>query len=182
MRFLLRPVRTDEMEMVYRWRNQPHVRAVMPFSGAIDFEAHRRWWPEAVSDPRRRMLILEDGGVPVAIVVFSDLVPGVSARWGLYTAGRLRGAWIAADFAGMRYGFEVLRVATLYCDIIEAHSAALRLREGTGAERVAIRPLVAGGPKFAEWNFTRAQYDSGEWNHPFKQRCDLAMVPDPRDL
>jgi hypothetical protein len=94
----------------------------------------------------------------------------------------LRGAWIAADFAGMRYGFEVLRVATLYCDIIEAHSAALRLREGTGAERVAIRPLVAGGPKFAEWNFTRAQYDSGEWNHPFKQRCDLAMVPDPRDL
>lgn len=181
MRFLLRPTRHDEMEMVYRWRNQPHVRAVMPFSGEIDFAAHRRWWPEAMADPRRRMLILEDGGVPAAIVVFSDLVRGVSARWGLYTAGRLRGAWIAADFAGMRYGFEVLGVAVLYCDIIETHSAALRLREGTGAIRMAIRPLVADGTGFVEMKFTRAQYESGEWRHPFKQRQELAIVRDPRD-
>jgi hypothetical protein len=109
VRFVLRPVRSGELEMVYRGRNQPHVRAVMPFSGAIDFEAHRRWWPAAVSDPRRRMLILEDGGVPVAMVVFSDLVPGVFGPMGLVyrraiagcvdrrrfrrPALRLRGAW-----------------------------------------------------------------------------------------
>src|SRR5580692_4025600 len=161
------------MEMVYGWRNQPHVRAVMPFSGEIDLAAHRRWWPQALADPSRRMLILEDGGSPAAIVVFSDLVRGISARWGLYTAGRLRGAWIAADFAGMRYGFEVLGLATLFCDIIETHSAALRLRAGAGAERLASRPLAALGPDFVEMRTTRAQYERGEWRHPFRHPDEL---------
>jgi hypothetical protein len=33
--------------------------------------------------------------------------------------------------------------------------AALRLREGTGAERLAIRPLVADGPNYVEVRFSR---------------------------
>jgi hypothetical protein len=173
------------METVYRWRNQPHVRAVMPFSEEIEFAAHCLWWPRAIVDPQRRMLILEDHGDPAAIVVFTDLIAGVSARWGLYTAGRLRGAWIAADFSGMRYGFEVLGVDALYCDILHTHKAALRLREATGAERLTSRPLdhtAVGGPDFVEMRFTRAQYESGEWRHPFQRRHGLAIVPDPRDL
>jgi hypothetical protein len=111
----------------------------------------------------------------------------VSARWGLYTAplseiskGRSLAAWIASDFMGMRYGFEVLRVETLFCDILQTHTAALRLRECTGAIRLATRPLMTNGPLFVEMKFTRAQYESDGWPHPFKSR-NQPIVPDPRD-
>src|SRR5581483_10443653 len=149
-------------------------------------EYHRRWWPQALNDPARRMLILEAEGVPVAIVIFMEIT-AASAKWGLYTApedeisrGRCLRAWIAADFAGMRYAFEILGVETLWCEILYTHSAALRLRERTGTVRTQLRE-VAGRPPFVEMKFTRSQYEANDWQHPFDGGGEMEIAMDSRE-
>ena len=93
MRFRLRPARHSEMMMLFRWRNNPLVRVVMPFSGELQLQVHQQWWEKAMRDPGRRTMILEDQATPVAVVVFLDLRSNaknqlVSAKWGFYTAPR----------------------------------------------------------------------------------------------
>jgi UDP-4-amino-4,6-dideoxy-N-acetyl-beta-L-altrosamine N-acetyltransferase len=187
-RFLFRPVREAEMEMVYRWRNEPRVREVMPFSGEIELAAHRQWWPQALADESRRMMVLEDGGTPSALVVFLEVRAGVSATWGLYTApqneisrGKALAAWIACDYAGLVYAFETLRVRTLRCDAIEGHRAALRIRERMGFVRTGVKYIAKGRPRFVQMEFSRTQYDAA-WAHPFGARGELRIEEDSRDM
>jgi hypothetical protein len=120
------------MAMIYRWRSEPRVRAVMPYSGEIDFEIHKQWWPKTIADPNRRMMILEDRGMPVAIVVFLEVRAGVSAKWGFYTAPRGEiskevslTAWIACELAAIVYAFEYLCLDALYCETLETNTAVL---------------------------------------------------------
>src|ERR1700736_1929503 len=124
MRFRLRPAPVSEMTMLFRWRNNPRVREVMPFSGELQLEVHEQWWQSAMGDPGRRTMILEDRDTPVAVVVFLDLRSNsskqrVSAKWGFYTAppseiGKARSlrAWVACHIAALAYAFDVLRLET----------------------------------------------------------------------
>ena len=171
--FLLRPVRESEVDMVYRWRNEPRVRAVMPYSDPIDLAAHRHWWPRALSDPGRRMLILEDENKPVATVVF------IKAEWGFYTAPRseinaasARSAWIACQVAAIRYGFDYLGLDELYCSTIVTNAAVLRLSDRTG-----FQTIMPTKPGFIDKKLHR----NSRPDSPYP-RLRLAIEPDPRDL
>src|ERR1035438_4983569 len=112
VRYLLRPTHPAESDLIYHWRNEPRVRAVMPFAAEIDPAYHRQWWPKALADPARRMFILEDHGAPVATLIFLDVKPGISATWGFYTAphddisrSKAIEAWLLCDYAGLHYPF-----------------------------------------------------------------------------
>jgi hypothetical protein len=187
-RFLLRPVRVSEMTMIYCWRNEPRVRAVMPYTGEIDFEVHKRWWPKAIADPSRRMLILEDTGMPVAIVVFLETLPGISAKWGFYTAPRREisqdkslTAWITCELAAISYAFEYLRLETLYSETIQTNTAVLWLHDGIGFETTGKKLQLNEGPPFIEKLFTRACYQKRRTESVFARLNALAIEPHPQE-
>lgn len=187
-RFLLRPVRDSEMETIYRWRNEPRVRQVMPYSREIDLEAHRRWWPLALADPSRRMLILEDRSRPVATVVFTELRAGVSANWGFYTAphreiskAKALTAWIACEVAAIFYAFEILRLDALDCDALPSNTAVLRSCDKAGFETIGEKSLAAGKPPFIEKRLTRAGYENQPRCSLFARLNEIAILPDTRD-
>ena len=154
-RYCLRPVRSEECELVLRWRDEPAVRAAMPRRDPIDPDIHRSWWPGALADPRRRMLMLDEGAVPVAIIVFLEVERGVSARWGYYTAPhsditapRARMAWIACEYLGIVYAFQQLRLKTLQCEVLQSSAGVLRLHEHAGFEITGSRPSGDERPDF----------------------------------
>ena len=184
---LLRPVRDAEMEMIYRWRNEPRVRKVMPYCQEIDFAAHREWWPKALADPRRRMLILEVGRAPVAAVVFMEVRPGVSAKWGFYTAPHheLRAAglltvWFTCQSAAIFYAFEILRVDVLVCDVLATNEAVLRWIDRAGFETIGEELLAGGNSPFIRSRLTRLIYET-QFRSSRSGGKAIAIVADERD-
>jgi RimJ/RimL family protein N-acetyltransferase len=190
--FVLRPVRIDEVEMVYGWRNQPDVRAVMHYTKPLDFEAYQKWWPAALKDPTRRMLILDDTQEivpqPVAMVVFLEVQPRVSAKWGFFTAPRsevsrfksLR-AWIACEAAAIEYAFDVLGVDALYCDLLDSHTAVLRLHDRAGFASIGWNVNSMDNTRFIEKRLTRSAYQQKRRDPLLARVKAVAIELDPRD-
>src|SRR5579872_2431120 len=151
----LRPARQSDCDLVFHWRDDPMVRAAMPRRAPIDRDYHRKWWPGALADPRRRMMILDEEAVPVAIIVFLDVVRGQSSSWGYYTAphreitaSRARAAWIGCEFLGIAYAFRHLRLKTLDCEVMESNEGVLRLHRRAGFETYGGKPSGDERPDF----------------------------------
>ena len=182
-RYRLRPVLPSERAIVYEWRNDPRVRRVMGNPNIIDQEVHKDWWQTAISDPTRRMLMLNDGSVPTAVILFFELKPGDSAKWGFYaassqdSAANSLSAWITTEVAAIAYAFDYLRLESLYCETLESNSAVLLLHERIGFEDAG---QTSGG--FMVKRFTRSGYELRRQGPLFAQLSDVSMESDPRDV
>ena len=160
----------------------------MPNRAPIDWNYHRGWWPGALADPRRRMMILEENETPVAIVIFLEVERGGSSTWGYYTAprseitaSRARAAWIACQFLGTNYAFRHLHLETLVCNVVQSNTGVLRLHERTGFKLVGSRLSGDERPPFATLQLERSCWDNG-WARPFFDDFGaMTIVPDPRD-
>lgn len=181
-RFRLRPVLPSEQALVFGWRNDPAVRRVMPNTNPWDPELHKNWWPTALADPERRMMMLDDSQIPVALIVFFDLKPGHSANWGFYAdtsqtcAARLA-MWVTVELAAIDYAFDHLHLEHLFCETRETHHAVLLLHDRTG-----FVDAGQGQPGFIRKSFTRARYESLRKDPNFAPLADVLFEDDPRDL
>lgn len=186
--YCLRPVRTDERDLIFHWRNEPAVRAVMPRRAPIDRDYHARWWPQALAEPRRRMMILDEGPTPVAIIVFLDLERGSSSSWGYYTAPHsdisrpcARAAWIACEFLGISYAFRHLHLETLVCEVMQSNVGVIRLHRLVGFEEVGVNPSGDERPSFSALRLKRERWNADWAGSFFSSTASLLVCPDPRD-
>jgi UDP-4-amino-4,6-dideoxy-N-acetyl-beta-L-altrosamine N-acetyltransferase len=182
-RYRLRPVHPFERAVIYEWRNHPRVRRVMPNTNIIDEEVHKDWWPGAMGDPARRMLMLDVGDVPTALIVFFEVKPGASAKWGFYAApGRDSVAnalamWMTAEVAAIAYAFDYLRLETLYCETLESNWGVLLLHDRIGFKDTG--QILAG---FVQKSFSRSGYKLCPEDPLFAQLSEVAIEADPRDF
>ncbi len=182
-RFRLRPVLLSEQALVHTWRNHPAVRRVMPDTNPLDPQQHKDWWPTALADPNRRMMMLEDTGTPVALIVFLDLKPHESANWGFYATtshtsrADLLAIWIAVELAAIQYAFDHLHLKDLFCETRETNKAVLLLHGRTGF--VDAGP---GQPGFIRKRLTPDRYNSLRQTTNSAPLVDVSFEPDPRDL
>lgn len=182
--YRLRPVDPAECELVLRWRGEPVVCAAMPRRDPIDPDYHRNWWPGALADPRRRMMLLEEGEVPVAIIVFLEVEPGVSSHWGYYTAPhrditatRARAAWVACEYFALAYAFRYLRLETLHCEVLQSKEAALRLHARAGFKLQGHRPSGDERPDFVSLALTREGWNEDWARRFFGDSKSLQIAP-----
>lgn len=65
---LLRPATAADSLFVYALRNLPEVRSVSHSTAHIPWETHIAWYRAARADPRRILLIIEEGWHPVGLI------------------------------------------------------------------------------------------------------------------
>lgn len=82
----LRPMAANNLDMVLAWRNHPEVRRFMFSNTEIGREEHIAWFERASVDPDRKLLIFEQGDVPLGFVSFERVGKGAIADWGFYLA------------------------------------------------------------------------------------------------
>jgi spore coat polysaccharide biosynthesis predicted glycosyltransferase SpsG/RimJ/RimL family protein N-acetyltransferase len=94
----LRPAREADMELLWRWVNDPLVRASAFDSAAISWDTHRRWFEGKRRDDRCVQYIVEDDGTGIGQVRFDrgddacaevDISVAPSARGRRYAARML---------------------------------------------------------------------------------------------
>lgn len=61
-----RPARQDDARMLLEWRNDPVTRRNSRDRSLVDADGHGAWLARSLADDDRRLLVVEEGGVPVA--------------------------------------------------------------------------------------------------------------------
>ena len=116
----LRPVTLEDAELLFQWRNQPHIRAASLGTAPLDLDTHLAWVEQASMQQNGVWWVYSEGGRALGHV---NARPRASAvwRWGFYI-----GAQYAPKGAGRRMLARAIGAlfARPDCDTLEAEVRA----------------------------------------------------------
>jgi hypothetical protein len=154
---VLRPATDTDRDVVLGWRNHPDVRAVSLTTHEITPAEHAAWFAAATTDPRRRVLVYEDSGVPCGVVMF-DLRTD-EPTWGFYldVAGlsernALLPAWMRLEREAVDYAFGELGLERIGGETLASNKQVLALHRRFGfRETKRYEREVDGQPQTVVW-------------------------------
>lgn len=101
----MRRVRHEDCDLIYRWINDPVVRANSFSPEKISRDEHNRWFASVLADPMTIYYIAEDGkNNPVG-----------QARFRIGSEDAVISVLVGADYRGKRMGSALIRLATRKC-------------------------------------------------------------------
>lgn len=129
----LRRARFSDMEMYFRWANDPEARANSWNSEPIPWETHQTWFDGQLSDDAKSHYVAELDGVPVGQVRFS--LAGEEALIGfsldpVFRGKGLGGCMLRAALA--RYAEECVEASRFKAQVKRENSASNRIFAGLG--------------------------------------------------
>ena len=129
----LRPATTDDTERVWKWRNEPSVRAASRESNFIPLDDHKDWFERRLRDPDTVILIVVDeSGTDVGYVRFEIEVDKAEISIALDLTARGMGIGTAA----IRSASEMLnnqgQVRTIDALIKSANEGSIRAFSNAG--------------------------------------------------
>lgn len=147
----VRGMREDDLESVLRWRNHPDVRGRMYNSHEISPAEHREWYARAMRDPRRHLLIVEQSGMPLGFVQFTESGSDGVADWGFYAMpGAPAGTGTKLGCAALDHAFRRLKFRKVRGEAIASNEPSQALHRKLG---------------FAEEGVTQKQSSDGAATH-----------------
>lgn len=131
--YSLRPVTTDDKELIYSWRNRPEVRTYMYTSSEIPRDEHERWFVAMLEDSSKHWLILNTRGMDCAVLCFVLNDGGRTSSWGFYSGPSApAGVSLLIELAGLEFAFEELGVQRLHCEVLSGNQQVVNLHQKTG--------------------------------------------------
>jgi UDP-2,4-diacetamido-2,4,6-trideoxy-beta-L-altropyranose hydrolase/UDP-4-amino-4,6-dideoxy-N-acetyl-beta-L-altrosamine N-acetyltransferase len=135
----IRGMREDDLESVLCWRNHPDTRCWMYDSHEISPSEHREWYARAMQDQHRQLLIVEQAGVPLGFVQFTETGNDGVAVWGFYAVpGAPRGSGNKLGTAALDHAFGQLGFRKVHGEVIVSNepSAAFHRKLGFTEEGI----------------------------------------------
>jgi len=66
----LRPVRADDREMIFRWRNDPFILAHGSSNREVNWDEHAKWFEETLAEHGRKVYVVVNQNAPIGQVRF----------------------------------------------------------------------------------------------------------------
>lgn len=185
----IRPAKPDDLWHILQWRNAPRVRQAMLTQHEISPTEHQAWFTHKQADPLFRQMVSEDGGTPVCVQAFFDIQPGQSAWWAFYftdavpndMASMLR-IWKGVELAGLVYAFDVLKLETLYCEVLLSNSAVRQWHKRFGF--LPCDPKISANTEHYELEvlrLDRAAYEQLRTSRNGREMTTLSLEHHPFD-
>jgi len=147
----VRGMREDDLESVLRWRNHPDIRGRMYNSREISPAEHREWYARAMRDPHRHLLIVEQSGMPLGFVQFTESGSDGVADWGFYAVPDApAGSGTKLGTAALDHAFRRLKLRKIRGEAIVSNEPSKALHRKLG---------------FAEEGITQKQSSDGAASH-----------------
>ena len=150
LRYCLRRAVIGDAQPMFDWRNHPRTRAFSLDPRPLDWEGHRRWLEERLSDPCCDLLVASDDAGPVGVLRFD--LSGTAATVSVYLVPQRQGNGIGAPLlrAGERWLHKNRpHVRELRASVLESNAASLRVFAEAGyegARRDLVRTLPSSSP------------------------------------
>ncbi len=138
-RIRLRGATPEDMELVWRWANDPETRAASFTPEPIPWESHVEWFRRRLSDPNCRIYIAEDDlGNPVGQIRFEPTDDPGAVELSISVAGEWRGHGygVAIVRAGSSRVIEELAVEHVDAVVKVSNEASLRSFRTAGLEEL----------------------------------------------
>lgn len=131
----LRPARPDDDERSFAWRNAEATRRHSRDARRIEPAGHRRWWRDALADPRRRLFVAHVGARDVGVLRLD--FEETQAEVSIYLDPALTGLGLGPRLlrAGQRWTRDSTSLERLVATILPSNRASLRAFEDAGFVR-----------------------------------------------
>ncbi|MGQ3890891.1 UDP-4-amino-4,6-dideoxy-N-acetyl-beta-L-altrosamine N-acetyltransferase [Legionella sp. CNM-4043-24] len=126
---ILRAIRTDELDMIRQWRNEPGVRGNMYTSHLISADEHLKWWERVSADESCRYFMYEYEGKATGVVWFYAIDKNSqNAFWGFFASPDApRGTGSRMERLALDYAFSTLKLKKLSCEVLSNNPAVVKL-------------------------------------------------------
>jgi UDP-4-amino-4,6-dideoxy-N-acetyl-beta-L-altrosamine N-acetyltransferase len=129
----IRPMQTQDLEMVLAWRNHPAIRQHMLTQHLISLDEHRQWFERANNNAQRKIMLVEHDHIPYGLVHFTGVSPHASVDWGFYVAPDApKGSGTLLGQSALVFAFKELQVHKLCGQVMEDNAASIRFHERLG--------------------------------------------------
>lgn len=135
----IRRMTSADLAMVLAWRNAPEVRRYMYTQHEISWEEHCVWFAQSSRDPRKHLLVYQEGSEALGFVSFSESATGGIADWGFYLAPEAaRGTGGRLGQAALRHGFEVLSLHKICGQVLEYNERSIAFHRRLGFRQEGV--------------------------------------------
>jgi UDP-4-amino-4,6-dideoxy-N-acetyl-beta-L-altrosamine N-acetyltransferase len=132
-------VEAADLAQMLVWRNQPQVRACMLTQHEISLTEHQQWFERSSQDPMRRLLIVEEAGLPIGFVGFSGVDIGAVATWGFYAApAGAKGAGTRIGSTALEFAFNTLALHKVCGQALAFNEASIRMHQKLGFRQEGV--------------------------------------------
>lgn len=121
-----RKMRESDLETLLRWRNHPDVRKCMLSQHEITMAEHRMWFDRSAKDATRALLVVEDDGLMIGGVVFSNVSCAGTADWSFYAdPDSLAGTGRKVCEAALDFAFRELQIHKVAGQVLDFNKASI---------------------------------------------------------
>jgi UDP-4-amino-4,6-dideoxy-N-acetyl-beta-L-altrosamine N-acetyltransferase len=172
--FYLRPVRLDDREKIYLWRNMPEVAKYMYTDHQITEEEHNLWFDAVQKGSGRKYWIIVYEKEEVGLVNLYDIDP-LNRRcfWAFYIASKnVRGKGVGSivEYHILKHVFEDLDYNKLCCEVLSSNHTVVDMHKNFGFQEEGLYrqhriknsqfvDVVALGMLRSEWNEKKSQIE-----------------------
>lgn len=135
----VRPLELDDLATVMLWRNHCDVRRFMFSQHEIDMNEHRDWFARTSLDETRKLLIVQEGEVPLGFVQLSNVSQGGVADWGFYVRpNAAKGSGLKLGWVALEHAFEELGLHKVCGQAIESNHASIAFHKKLGFKQEGV--------------------------------------------
>ncbi|UNL84774.1 UDP-4-amino-4,6-dideoxy-N-acetyl-beta-L-altrosamine N-acetyltransferase [Priestia koreensis] len=119
--FSLEDLQTCHLSLIWKWRNQEHIRSMMYNSNFISWSEHIQWYEAYQLQSKSIVKIFTFKGKPLGMVSINQINDNDrSCYWGFYIGEKdsPKGLGIFMGYLGLDFIFDVLKLQVVYGEVI----------------------------------------------------------------
>lgn len=135
MNYELVDITTDDLTMIFNWRNQHHIRQVMYNSEIIRWEDHLKWYEKLANNPTKISKIFKVNNEPFGILNINniDLELG-QCEWGFYVGANNspKGTGLLLGYASINYIFTNFKMSKIHAEVLHSNQISQKFHQRLG--------------------------------------------------
>jgi UDP-4-amino-4,6-dideoxy-N-acetyl-beta-L-altrosamine N-acetyltransferase len=130
----LKPISSEDLELIYSWRNQKHIRDVMFNDQPIGWEDHLAWFEKLEKVHEKMSLLFYLRNTPLGIVNFSLDLANEKCEWGFYIGNKEapKGAGTIMGVAALNFIFKEINIRKVIGEVLDFNKKSLIFHEKLG--------------------------------------------------
>ena len=136
---LLRPLATDDLELVRTWRNSEAVAQYMYTDAPVSVEQQQAWFARISTDATKEYWLIMHQDRPVGVAnLYAINAEARSCYWAFYLGDEnLRGSGLGAkvELAVLAYVFDERKLNKLLCEVFVSNDKVIAMHEKFGFRR-----------------------------------------------
>lgn len=137
-KFKLRPLTSNDLDLLLIWRNQDQIRKYMYTDHIISEVEHHNWYKKISNDETYKGFIFEKNSQPIGFVNVCNMSEKHKhCFWGFYVGEESikPGMGFLMEYCALTYMFDVLQMHKVNCEILEFNKRVKKLHERFGFEQ-----------------------------------------------